>query len=83
LFLTITAALATFESDITKERVLKGMEVARERHGGGLPVRGPGPGHDRQAVEGQEAAGHHRNEQDRRGQGRRLSRATLYRYLAE
>lgn len=40
LIFTIFAALAEFEADQTKERVLDGLEAARERHGGSLPPRG-------------------------------------------
>ena len=37
----IMAALAEFESDMARERTTEGMEAARERHGGTLPMRGP------------------------------------------
>jgi DNA invertase Pin-like site-specific DNA recombinase len=40
LIFTIFAALAEFEADQTRERVLDGLEAARERHGGKLPARG-------------------------------------------
>jgi DNA invertase Pin-like site-specific DNA recombinase len=29
------------EADLTRQRVLEGLEAARTRHGGALPVRGP------------------------------------------
>ncbi len=40
LIFTIFAALAEFEADQTRERVLDGLEAARERHGGKLPRGG-------------------------------------------
>lgn len=41
LVFTIFAALAEYEADLTRQRVLEGLEAARNRHGGALPVRGP------------------------------------------
>lgn len=37
----IMAALAEWEAAMTRERTLEGLEAARQRHGGKLPVRGP------------------------------------------
>lgn len=37
----IMAALAEYEADLTRQRVLEGLEAARTRHGGALPTRGP------------------------------------------
>ena len=37
----IMAALAEYEADLTRQRVLEGLEAARARRGGALPVRGP------------------------------------------
>jgi DNA invertase Pin-like site-specific DNA recombinase len=41
LVFTIFAGLAEYEADLTRARVLEGLESARERRGGALPVRGP------------------------------------------
>lgn len=41
LIFTIFAALAEYEADLTRQRVLEGLEAARNRHGGTLPTRGP------------------------------------------
>ncbi len=41
LLFQIMAALAEWEAAITRERTIEGLEAARERHGGTLPVRGP------------------------------------------
>jgi len=41
LIFTIFAALAEYEADLTRQRVLEGLEAARNRRGGTLPVRGP------------------------------------------
>jgi len=41
LVFTIFAALAEYEADLTRQRVLEGLEAARTRRGGALPVRGP------------------------------------------
>jgi DNA invertase Pin-like site-specific DNA recombinase len=38
----IMGAVAEFEADITSERVAEGLDAARERHGGSLPLRGRG-----------------------------------------
>lgn len=37
----IMAVIAEFEADIARERTREGLDAARERHGGKLPVRGP------------------------------------------
>lgn len=37
----VMAALSEYEADLTRQRVLEGLEAARTRHGGALPVRGP------------------------------------------
>lgn len=37
----IMAALAEYETDLTRQRVIEGLESARIRHGGELPKRGP------------------------------------------
>ncbi len=37
----ILSALAEWEAAMISERTLEGLEAARERHGGKLPVRGP------------------------------------------
>jgi DNA invertase Pin-like site-specific DNA recombinase len=37
----IMSALAEWEAAIISERTIEGLEAARERHGGTLPVRGP------------------------------------------
>ena len=39
-FFVIMAGLAEFEAAMTRERTLEGLEAARERHGGSIPVRG-------------------------------------------
>jgi DNA invertase Pin-like site-specific DNA recombinase len=36
----IMAALSEYEADLTRQRVLEGLEAARNRNGGSLPVRG-------------------------------------------
>ena len=36
----VMAALSEYEADLTRQRVLEGLEAARDRHGGALPVRG-------------------------------------------
>ena len=41
LIFQIMAALAEWEAAITRERTIEGLEAARERHGGAVPVRGP------------------------------------------
>lgn len=41
LIFTIFAALAEYEADLTRQRVLEGLEAARNRNGGALPTRGP------------------------------------------
>jgi len=41
LIFHIMAALAEWEAAMIRERTLEGLEAARERHGGKLPVRGP------------------------------------------
>jgi len=40
LVFTIFAGLAEYEADLTRARVMEGLEAARERHGGTLPARG-------------------------------------------
>ncbi|HUN34164.1 MAG TPA: recombinase family protein [Trebonia sp.] len=37
----IMASLSEYEADLTRQRVLEGLEAARERRGGTLPARGP------------------------------------------
>ena len=37
----VMAALSEYEADLTRQRVLEGLESARARRGGALPVRGP------------------------------------------
>jgi len=37
----IMAALSEYEADLTRQRVLEGLEAARARRGGQLPTRGP------------------------------------------
>jgi DNA invertase Pin-like site-specific DNA recombinase len=37
----IMASLSEYEADLTRQRVLEGLEAARERRGGNLPTRGP------------------------------------------
>ncbi len=49
-FFHIMAALAQLESEWASERTLEGMEAARERHGGTLPVRGPSFTEDQKAT---------------------------------
>ena len=41
LVFTIFAGLAEYEADLTRARVLEGLEAARERRGGTMPTRGP------------------------------------------
>lgn len=41
LIFHVLAALAEWEAAMIAERTLEGLEAARERHGGKLPVRGP------------------------------------------
>jgi len=37
----IMASLSEYEADLTRQRVLEGLEAARERRGGTMPTRGP------------------------------------------
>jgi DNA invertase Pin-like site-specific DNA recombinase len=37
----VLASLSEYEADLTRQRVLEGLEAARERRGGTMPVRGP------------------------------------------
>ena len=79
LLFQIMAALAEWEAAITRERTLEGLEAARERHGGSLPVRGPAFTEDQRttalllARQGMSAA--------RIADVIGVSRATLYRHV--
>jgi DNA invertase Pin-like site-specific DNA recombinase len=35
------ASLSEYEADLTRQRVMEGLEAARNRRGGQLPARGP------------------------------------------
>jgi DNA invertase Pin-like site-specific DNA recombinase len=37
----VLASLSEYEADLTRQRVLEGLDAARERRGGAMPVRGP------------------------------------------
>lgn len=79
-FFGFMAVLAQFESDMTQERVLEGMEEARERHGGRIPPRGPAKDTAAKlAIACQLLNGGATMLDAAKGAG--ISRATLYRYL--
>jgi len=80
LLFHVMAALAEFESAIAQERTTEGMEAARERHGGTLPLRGPSikPAQLDRARE-LLAAGQSKEEA---AKAVGISRASLYRLLA-
>jgi DNA invertase Pin-like site-specific DNA recombinase len=50
LLFAVMSAIAEFEADIARERTIEGMDAARERHGGTLPVRGPSITADQKAT---------------------------------
>jgi DNA invertase Pin-like site-specific DNA recombinase len=80
LIFTIFAALAEFEADQTRERVLDGLEAARERHGGKLPARGASFTPD-QRKRAEELARKTDFSAAEIAKAVRVSRATLYRHV--
>lgn len=80
LIFTIFAALAEYEADLTRQRVLEGLEAARNRHGGQLPTRGPSFTAD-QRKNAEELARKTDFSAARIAEMVGVSRATLYRHV--
>ena len=79
LLFQIMSALAEWESAITRERT-EGLEAARERHGGKLPLRGPSITDDQIATASMLATSTSMSAQ-RIADAIGVSRATLYRHV--
>jgi DNA invertase Pin-like site-specific DNA recombinase len=80
LLFQIMSALAEWESAITRERTIEGLEAARERHGGKLPLRGPSITDDQIATASMLATSTSMSAQ-RIADAIGVSRATLYRHV--
>lgn len=80
LVFTIFAGLAEYEADLTRARVLEGLESARERRGGTLPTRGPSFTADQQR-NAEELARKTDISAARIAEMVGVSRATLYRHV--
>ena len=76
----IMCALAEWEAAMTAERTVEGLEAARERHGGSLPVRGPSISPDKIAT-ARELATVTDMSAARIAEVIGVSRATLYRHI--
>jgi DNA invertase Pin-like site-specific DNA recombinase len=76
----ILAVLAQWESDMASERTVEGLDAARERHGGKLPVRGPSVSPDQVAI-AQELFDRHEMPAHRIAAAIGCSRSTLYRHI--
>jgi DNA invertase Pin-like site-specific DNA recombinase len=80
LVFTIFAGLAEYEADLTRARVLEGLEAARERRGGTMPTRGPSFTAD-QRKNAEELARKTDFSAARIAEMVGVSRATLYRHV--
>lgn len=76
----IMASLSEYEADLTRQRVLEGLEAARERRGGEMPVRGPSFTPD-QRKNAEELARKTSFSAGRIAEMVGVSRATLYRHV--
>jgi len=76
----IMAALAEYEADLTRQRTIEGLEAARERNGGSLPVRGASFTDD-QRRNAEELARNTNFSALKIAQMVGVSRATLYRHV--
>lgn len=77
----IMAALAEYEADLTRQRVKEGLEAARERNGGTLPVRGPAFTDQQRQTAETLLRDHCEWSTSRIAQMVGVSRATLYRHV--
>lgn len=75
------AVLAEFESDMARERVAEGMVAAREKHGGALPLRGPGKDTQAKLAKAQALIASGVSKSDA-AKAAGISRASLYRLQA-
>jgi DNA invertase Pin-like site-specific DNA recombinase len=80
LIFHIMASLAEYEADLTRQRVLEGLESARERRGGKLPVRGPSFT-DKQRSDAEDMLRNTSMSSARIAEMLGVSRATLYRHV--
>jgi DNA invertase Pin-like site-specific DNA recombinase len=76
----IMASLSEYEADLTRQRVLEGLEAARERRGGEMPTRGPSFT-DEQRKNAEELARKTDLSAARIAEMVGVSRATLYRHV--
>src|SRR5258708_5178900 len=81
MFFQLMAVLAEFEGNMISERTVEGLEAARERHGGTLPVRGPSITDDQIVMATEMLTRHPDWSADRVASGIGVSRATLYRHV--